>query len=86
MSFQREDSSYERDGTPVIVAKILLNSSKELLLTLFMLVLAYGTFSLGYTGAAIFFGVVTLLFGTILYRKLSNEWVRAQFGEYRLDL
>lgn len=72
--------------SPVIVIKILLNSSKSLVLTLFMLLLAYFAATLGYTGAAIFFAIVTIAFGAALYRKVTNERIRAQFGEYRINM
>lgn len=83
---QRQEPIRRSVSSPVTIVKILLNSLKRLLLTLFMLSLAYLTFTLGYQGATIFFGAVTIFLGAILFRKLSNEWIRAQYGEYRLDL
>lgn len=73
-------------SSPAIMAKILINSVRPVLLTLFMLVLAYTAFTLGYVGAAAFFVIVTLVLGGIVFKKLQNELVRAQFGEYRIDL
>lgn len=75
-----------QSSSPVLLAKILINTSKILLLTLVMLTMTYTTITLGYLGAGGFFGVVTLLFGFILYQKVSNEWVRAQFGEYKIGV
>lgn len=71
---------------PATMVKILVNSGRQLLLTLFMLVLGYAAFTLGYLGAATFFGLVALALGVVLYRKIQNERVRAKFGEYRIDL
>ncbi|ESP87058.1 hypothetical protein K933_16112 [Candidatus Halobonum tyrrellensis G22] len=68
------------------MAKIMVNSGRQLLLTAFMLVLAYAAVTLGYSGAAAFFGIVALALGVVLYRKVQNERVRAKFGEYRIDL
>ena len=72
-------------GRPVTAAKILVNSGRQLLLTLFMLALGYSAFTLGYSGAATFFAVVTAALGYVLYKKIQNERVRARFGEYRID-
>lgn len=77
---------HRRSSNAVLMAKILLNTSKILLLTLFMMVLTYSTITLGYLGAGVFFGAITLLLGFILYKKASNEWVRAQFGEYKVGM
>lgn len=79
--------SYSRKSIgPIVVGKMLLNSLKRLLLAIFMLTLTYTTFSLGYPGAAAFFGLITLVLGVIIYQKLSNELVRAKYGEYKVDM
>lgn len=80
------ESSGRTSSYPVLLIKILVNSIRQLLLTLFMLVLAYSAFTLGYSGAATFFAIVVLALGVVLYRKIRNEQVRAKFGEYRIEL
>jgi|GEM_PF-3329645 len=70
---------------PVIVVKILLNSIRTVVLTLFLLALAVTAFNMGYFGAAAFFAIVTAGLGVILFRRVKNERVRAKFGEYRVE-
>lgn len=74
------------ENVPLTVLKMLVNSARSLLLLLFMAALAYVTFDQGFVGASVLFVAVSLVLGAILYRKLQNEWVRAKFGEYRIDV
>lgn len=71
-------------GSPILLGKIMLNSLKVVILTLFMLTLAVAAFNLGYGGAGAFFAIITLVFMVILYKRIQNERVRAKFGEYRV--
>lgn len=72
--------------TPRTAVKISLNSYKQIVLTLFMMVLAYTSFTLGYVPAGIFFAIISIVFLVVVYKKIVDEIVRARFSEYNVDL
>lgn len=61
------------------ISRILKNSAMPLMLTLFLLAVSYAAYSMGYGAAALFFFLIAVASGVVLYKKAANEWIREKY-------